>query len=644
MYHPGFMSQDASTGDQGEHESHEGFGLGVQPGSGSPGPPRRRRTRRATALGASSVRLRVLAFRLGCAAAASGMVVLEAGFHAPVVDGWILRIVQVLLLGLCLGNRVWRMARRIPAISGEGSGWTLWALVVLAAAGILGVWFEPDAWRLVEAAALLTFASELWRFNVGLSRTLANPGVLFPASFVTLILLGTVLLKTPMAVAPGSELSWLDALFTMTSAVCVTGLVVKETGTDFTPFGQGIIALFIQLGALGIILFGSTLAMLLGRSLSYRENLNLSEMLQDQPLDRLNTFARFILLSTLGIVALGAVLLYPMWDAADAPTTERRLGMSVFHAISAFCNAGFDLTGDSLIGYRHAWLTHAVIAPLIILGGLGYPVLENLARVTRYRIVRRLRRRPGRPAPIRSEQSELERPGLLAPARITLHTKLVIVTTLGVYIYGVLALSTAQILGGAMDDGWSWGGTGRMFLDSSFLSIASRTAGFTPVPMDELEHGSIFALITLMIIGGSPGGTAGGVKTTVLAVLVLSVIATIRQRPETEAFGRTISDAIVRKAGTIGVCYLFLIGATTLLLMITEEAPFEVVLFEAVSAATVTGLSLGLTPELSSTGKSVVIVTMFLGRVGPLALLGALMFGRRTSRPYMYAHENVALG
>jgi trk system potassium uptake protein TrkH len=277
---------------------------------------------------------------------------------------------------------------------------------------------------------------------------------------------------------------------------------------------------------------------------------------------------------------------------------------------------------------------------LIVIGGLGYPVLDNLYRMARCRISARCRR----DAP-------------LSDRRMTLHTKVVLTTTATLYLAGVIVIAAAQLMP-AVTDYFQLNVTanrpapapmnlstlGGVIADSSFLSVTSRTAGFNAMPMDELQPAGQLGVMTLMMIGGSPGGTAGGMRTTTLAVLLLSIFATVRRRPHVEAFGRTIDDSLVRKAAVMVACFIGLVTVATLLLCMVEPFPFNKLLFEVVSAVTVTGLSLGITAELTAFGKVVIIIAMFLGRVGPLALLGALAFGAAPRRRYQYAREDVMVG
>lgn len=600
------------------------------------------------------IHIAVMLWRLLLTGGAALGIVLEHGFYQlPQILGWQLmawhiHLVQVVAMVLYMLDVVVRVRLRRVPMPGAGLGWADRALFLLAAFGAVVGTLQPHTygWHIFEIAVAFLFFSDLWRMNVALSRVLTRPGMLLPLSFATLIVIGTLLIKMPVATPVGQpSVSWIDALFTMTSAVCVTGLTVRTTATDFSPFGQLLIGIFIQLGGLGIVIFGSIFAMLLGRSLALREHLNLSEMLESQPLRNITGFVRFIVLTTLIIELLGAACMYFMWGpVAESWSWEQRLGVSLFHAVSAFCNAGFDLTGQSLEGYRMTMLAHAVVLPLVVIGGIGFPVLENLRWVLWGKVQRWLGR------PLRNSMD-------MVRYRLTLHTKLVLATTVALYLFGVVFIFVGQAMPyfhGPLGlpepthleagNEWGWDAAGRILAEASFMSFATRTAGFNTVPTQEMSTASHFAMMVLMVIGGAPGSTAGGVKVTAFVLLVLSVVATMRNRQETEAFGRTIADAVVRRAATIGICFMLLIGTTTLLLCYSEPFRFERIFFEAISAAGTVGLSLGITDSLTPFGKGVIIVTMYLGRVGPLTLLAALVFSQRLQRPYAYAHENVVLG
>jgi trk system potassium uptake protein TrkH len=587
-----------------------------------------------------SIRMSVILCRLALLGTATAGVAALHGFPKPLIEPMIDRGAQVLLfaafvIDIWLGRRFGRIAiaDRPPRARRQGVVHAFAGLCAIA--GALG---SDIAWRGFEVIVVLLLLMVFWQLHVALSRRLARPGILLPASFAVLIVIATALLKLPLASTPGRELSWLDALFTMTSAVCVTGLTVRDTSADFSPFGQILIGLFMQLGGLGIVTFGSMLAVLLRSRISLREDINLSDALNEQPVSRLRSLILFILGSTVVCELISAAAMYPMWHGELS--TSRRIGMSLFHAVSAFNNAGFDLTGASLEPYRYSALAHGVILPLIVLGGLGYPVLENLFRMARCRVWPSCRR----DAPL------LDR-------RMTLHTKIVLTTTAGLYLFGVMVIASAQLMP-IVTDYFQLNVTanrpapmeldlpavGGVLADASFMSVTARTAGFNTMPMDQVRPAGQLGLMTLMMIGGSPGGTAGGMRTTTFALLLLSIIATVRRRPHLEAFGRYIDDVLVRKAAVMAACFIGLVTAATLLLCMVEPFALNKLLFEVISAVTVTGLSLGITAELTAFGKVVIIVSMFLGRVGPLALLAALAFGTSPKRRYYYAREDVMVG
>lgn len=465
-----------------------------------------------------------------------------------------------------------------------------------------------------EIASALVFTVLACRFNSFLARRLPEPSLLLPASFIVLIAMSTALLMLPVSTPPDRPIGAVDALFTATSSVCVTGLIVRDTASGFTPFGQTVIAASIQLGALGVMIFGSTLAMLLGGRLSLRENITLSTALNEYPSKRLVNFAWFIVITTVTLELVGAGLLYFTWPDSEVPPGASRLGLALFHSVSAFANAGFDITGESLVGLRWNPSVFTVFVPLIVLGGLGFIVLDD---VWRWGIDRARKRRN--------------------PRRLTLHSRIVLVTTLALIASGwaVIFVAQSQLPGLSMTE---------RSLDAMFMSVTARTAGFNTVPMDELAAGSRFMLMSLMIVGGSPGGTAGGLKTIVFALLVLAVISTLRGRSEVEVFKRAIPDELIKRAATIAFAIATLISLNIILLDLTETIPFEELLFEVISAATTTGLSLGATETLSPFGRVIISVTMLLGRVGPLVFAASFVSLHEGKGQYTYPHDSVTMG
>lgn len=542
------------------------------------------------------------------AALASATVAIEHGFDHPPLPSWATSALQFALPWLALiaaGDVAWSLRPR--ARYRRSLGWVGEGLILLAGTALASGVHHADAVLAVGAAIAAAV-----RLNGVLSRSMSRPGALFPLSFLALIAVSSSLLMLPASTPPDHRIGWIDAVFTSTSAVCVTGLAVRDTASGFTLFGQGVILASIQLGGLGVMIFGSTLALLFGARLSHRENVTLSMALDEYPAHRIARFSWFIVLTTLLLEAIGALILYGSWPGLAECPGGRAFG-AVFHSVSAFCNAGFDITGDSLVPVRSAWAPYLGVIPMIVLGGLGFLVLEDVYRNARDRL-------RGEP-----------------PRRLTTHTRLTLVTTAALLVAGAGTILLAQCV---RDGAFS----GQRVLDALFMSTTARTAGFTTVPMGELAGGSRFTLILLMLVGGSPGSTAGGIKTVVLAVLVLAVVSTVRGRAEVEVFGRALSDALVKKASTVAAGLFGVIALATLLLDLTERAPFETLLFEAVSAATTTGLSLGVTGDLSGAGRVVLIVTMFLGRVGALALLASLIGSGAGPGRYRLPRDTVSLG
>jgi len=593
------------------------------------------------------------------AVAAMASLALEFGFPQPPLPSGFLIGVQILAVAVYVALRahfIWTSSARWSAVR---ACWPDGLLLFVAAVfvAIETEWMRQPALKLtaVYVAAMqlliaLRLAIGLVRLNLELSQSRLQPTRVLALTFLVLIVTGALALALPNATAvhlqqQGDFSIWrhlVNCLFTATSATCVTGLVVYDTPTDFTFFGQLVILLLIQAGGLGIMIFGGMFGLLAGKQLSLKQSLVLQDALSHRTLGQLRRMIVFIVISTLFIEAVGAVVMYPMW--VDVANTGDRVFLSVFHAVSAFCNAGFSLRSDSLIAYSRAWQVYAVIMPLIILGGLGFPVLSDLAALM-FRSIRRLR--AGR----RHALTDNGAP----PPRLSLHTKLVLVTTAVLIILPAGAfvlfesfgrLEPPPTMGRPADAGMMASASffGK-WLDAMFLSVTCRTAGFNTIPMDEASLTPVthFLASALMFIGGSPASTAGGIKTVALAVLVLGVWSTLRGRERVEAFGRTIPESVVRRSAVVMILMGTLVTTVTLLLCFFEQSSLRAAWFEAVSACGTVGLSTGLTPELTVAGRIVIMVAMFAGRLGPLTLLAALA-GRAPTSRYEYPSEQVIIG
>ncbi|UCD50326.1 MAG: hypothetical protein JSW27_22705 [Phycisphaerales bacterium] len=562
------------------------------------------------------------------------------GFDEPLIPKSILFTIQLGLLLIFLAGKVVRFFNAVFKKDYIVANWFEIPLLLALGATVLGSrwWFggaEPEDVRhlgigiylIIEVLVKVCMAS------VGLAASGKNPTKTLIASFLVLIIAGGGLLMLPKA-STGEPLSFVDALFTATSATCVTGLVVKDTGQDFTFMGQMIILALIQLGGLGIVVFGAVFALLLGQAFSIRESVAMQDVLSAQTLSRIGNMIVFIFVATVAIEAAGAVLLYPMWDNVPGVPTDVqfRWFCSIFHSISAFCNAGFGLFNDSLIRYSSQWQVYTVIATLIILGGLGFGVLYNLADIAANRIQRFFKR-------LFYKQYRLQ---MEFPRRMRLQTKIVLSISVFMIVLGaVMILLFEQYAGSPLD-------ARPDILGAFFQSVTSRTAGFNTVDIAGMTASSKIVLIMWMFIGGSPGSTAGGIKTVTLAVIVMMVIATLRKRAEVEMFHRSVRPVVVGRAITVAMLFVVALFGTTLALSVTEN-PLPVqfaildVMFEAVSALGTVGLTTGMTPTLTGAGKIIIIVAMLVGRLGPLTLLAALTFNLKPVR-YNYPDEAIIVG
>lgn len=468
------------------------------------------------------------------------------------------------------------------------------------------------------------------RGTVFLASSGHNPARSLIGLFVLLILCGGGLLMLPKAHTTES-VSFADAVFTATSATCVTGLTVVDTGTTFTLFGELVIMVLIQLGGLGIVIFGAVLALMLGQSLSMRESTAMQDLLSEQTLSRIGKMVGFVFIATILIEAVGAVGLYPMWDniPCGAVSSHEKWYFSIFHSISAFCNAGFGLFPKNLMDYHGSTGVYLVICPLIVLGGLGFGVLYNLSDVIADRFRRLFIRR--------NVLSHVLNP--VVPHRMHLQTKIVLTMTALLIVGGTLALMLFEHYSPkATRD--------PRFLSALFQSISARTAGFNTIDMAGISSGSKLILIFLMFIGGSPSSTAGGIKTVTFALLVMVIYTTLRRRRDVELFGRAVPLIVIGRAITITTLYTAVLLIAILAMAITERNnhfAIEDIAFEVASGLGTVGLSIGITPSLTTAGKWIIIITMLIGRLGPLTLLVGMMFNVRPAR-YDYPVEPLVVG
>ena len=448
-----------------------------------------------------------------------------------------------------------------------------------------------------------------------------NPPQIVLLSFLITIFLGTILLSLPIATANHERLCLIDALFTATSATCVTGLIVKDTGSFFSAFGRGVILALFQAGGLGIMTLSTLFAILLGRRLTIRGNLVIQGALDQHKIEGLTTLVKYILLVTFGIESLGALLLFLRWSRLPEISTGQAIYQSIFHSISAFCNAGFSLFSKSFIGYRGDLYVNLVMTTLILLGGIGFIVLLDIPKLKFWRKDR-----------------------ALIFSRIGLQTKIVLIVTVCLVVAGTIFLFFSE-RNNALE-GLSFKDS---FLASYFQAVTSRTAGFNTLHIGGLAIPSLIFLVGLMFIGASPGSTGGGIKTATFGIVIATGISMMKNKDRVSIFGRTIPRHVIRKALIVFIMGLAWVLAFTLLLSIVESARpeepkfFLRVLFEVMSAFGTVGLSTGVTPTLTSLGKALIAMTMFAGRVGPLTLALAIAI-REEKLVYRYPEERVMVG
>jgi len=435
--------------------------------------------------------------------------------------------------------------------------------------------------------------------------------------FFSIIFIGAILLTLPISSRTGVSLNFLDALFTSTSAVCVTGLVVVDTVTFFSLFGQLVVIGLIQAGGLGFMTLATLLFMLLGKRISLRERLVIQESLNESTLEGLVRLVRNAAIVTFSIETIGALLL--MTRFIPVYGVVKGIYYSFFHAISAFCNAGFDLMGQagSLTAYRGDFIVSGTVMMLIVLGGLGFKVIIDIYRKRNFH-------------------------------KLSFQSKLVLCATTFLILFGALGFYIAEIgniktLGDPTIPDYA------RPLMAFFQSVTPRTAGFATMPQGELTSVGKLLTMTLMFIGASPAGTGGGVKTTTISVIAFMVISVVRGKQDLNIGKRRISQEILSRALTIVFVSALLVFVVAIAVMsfegIKAGMSFENVLFETLSAFGTVGLSTGITSSLTAASKMCLIITMFAGRVGPLTLILAIASKVANDRTKIrYPEEKIMVG
>lgn len=437
-----------------------------------------------------------------------------------------------------------------------------------------------------------------------------TPVQILAIGFATVILIGAILLNLPIATQDGSRTPFIDCLFVSTSATCVTGLVTVDTGTHWNYFGKTVIMFLIEIGGLGFMSFATLIALLLGKKITLKERLVMQEALNSFSLQGLVKMAKYVLVFTFSIQLAGALLLstqfipeFGLWKG---------IYYSVFHSISAFCNAGFDLVGGfrSLTVYAENPVIILTIGSLIIIGGLGFYVWQEIYNFKGLR-------------------------------RLSLHSKVALSGTAILLVIGTILMFIFESNNPGTMKNMSFKGK---ILSSFFAAVTPRTAGFNSISTSDMTNAGVFLTIILMFIGGVPGSTAGGIKVTTAGVLVMTVLSIIKGREDTQIYKKRITKDAVYKSLAITTIGLGLVITVTMLLSITEpSATLEYLLYEATSAFGTVGMTLGLTTQLSFVGKAIVIFTMYCGRLGPLTVVLALA-KRANSNKIKYPEDKILVG
>ncbi|WP_311482588.1 TrkH family potassium uptake protein [uncultured Anaerococcus sp.] len=433
-----------------------------------------------------------------------------------------------------------------------------------------------------------------------------NPPMVLSLGFAILISIGGILLSLPFFTKSGEATALVDSMFVAASASCVTGLTPVNTLEHWNTYGHVLIIILIQIGGLGVMSLASIIPLILGKKIGMKSRQILKEQLNVESLEGMIVLFKYVLIFTFGTEILGAILLsikfIPMYG------TGVGIWYAIFHSISAFCNAGFDILGDSIYPFRDDLLINLTLSALVIVGGLGFVVTSELFRKRSFK-------------------------------KISTHSKLVLAITGFLLVFGTLMFLFLEGKNGVLQNESVKGS----ILESFFQSVVARTAGFYSVNLSHIKDSTALMLMGLMFVGGSPGSTAGGIKTTTLGVLFLSTHAVVRGESEPVVFGRHIGADTVRKSLAIFLVSIVIILSVSFMLTITESAPLVDILYETVSALATVGASKGITPHLTDAGKNLITLCMYLGRIGPMTM--AFAFGMKAKKSLIrYPESFISIG
>lgn len=476
----------------------------------------------------------------------------------------------------------------------------------------------------LKLGVFITFIREFSEVRFNYKSTLLNPAQLFAISFILVIIAGSLLLMLPNATYEG--ISFLDALFTSTSAVCVTGLIVVDTATYFTEVGQIIIMILIQLGGLGILTFASYFSYFFKGGSTYDNQMVLSDVTSSNKIGKVFSTLKNILIITFLIELFSALLIFLSVNLSDFESVSDQIFFSVFHAVSAFCNAGFSTLSNSIYedGFRFNYGLQSVVMLTFIFGGLGFPIVVNIVNYLKYKV--------------KLLYGKLKHQDNYKPWVLNMNSRITLATTLSISAIAFIAFYILEYNNTLAEHS----GLGKI-ITAFFGATTPRTAGFNSVDTSALSFPTIMLVFLLMWIGASPTSTGGGIKTSTFAIATLNIISLARGKNKIEVFKREIADVSVRRAFGIISLSLIAIGFSTILISATDpEKKLIDIAFECFSAYSTVGLSLGITGDLSDLGKLVIIGTMFVGRVTLLTVIIAL-FKKAKRKHYQYPSEEITM-
>ncbi|MBX2927978.1 MAG: hypothetical protein KF852_09100 [Saprospiraceae bacterium] len=559
-----------------------------------------------------------------------GLVVYDLGFEPSArLGGWYVAVAGLFFVSnLYLHFVLERHARRLSWAPTLAFGAVLVATLlhmVIQGEDVLTAVEHLQGWYRASVAVYFVH-----RGSLGIQRIFSdrfNPASFFVGSFVVLVIIGALLLLLPAATT--GSISVVDAVFTSTSAVCVTGLIVVDTATDFTFFGQCVILALIQLGGLGILTFTSFFAFFFKGGSSFQETLYVRNIVNSEQLGNVFKVVVKIVVFTLAIEAAGAIGIYRSAPAELFEAWYERVFFSVFHSVSAFCNAGFSILTDGFYdaGFRFNYGLQWTAIALIVLGGLGFNILNNLYAFLKINVKNRIKKIND--ASVRA----------IPPRIISLNSRLVILTTALLLLGGAAFFFFAEYRHTLSEHSTLWGKLTNAF----FYSVTPRTAGFNTVDMSALAMPAVMATMVLMWIGASPASTGGGIKTSTFALALMNISVIVRGKKHLEFGRREVPVESVQRAFAIVALSIFVIGGAVFLLALFEpEKELIALMFESISAYSTVGLSLGITGDLSTASKIVLIFTMFVGRVGTVNLLTG-MLRRMHYATYRYPEEHILI-